>query len=57
MQHEICNTGSGWVKIANEEDVALTSRGENKGKAKKGASSYGAKRNEKKKKKIWICPK
>ena len=29
VQHEIRNTGSGGVKIADEEDVALTARGKN----------------------------
>ena len=65
MQHEIRNTGSGGVKIADEEDVTLTSRGKNKGKAKKGASSDGAKGKEKLKKKdtnmskikCWACQK
>ena len=51
VHHEIQKTGGGGVKIADEEDVALTARGENKGKAKKGASSDGAKGKEKKKKK------
>lgn len=65
MQHEIWKTSSGGVKIANEEDVALTARGKNKGKAKKGASSDGAKGKKKKKKKdrdmskvkCWACQK
>ena len=46
VQHEIQKTCSGGVKIADEEDVALTTRGKNKGKAKKGASSDGAKEKE-----------
>eukprot|EP00253_Pinus_taeda_P032436 PITA_32436 len=64
-QHEIRKTGSGGVKIANEEDVALIARGKNKGTVKKGASSDGAKGKEKKKKKdtdmsnvkCWACQK
>lgn len=63
MQHEIQKTGSGVVKITDEEDVALITRGKNKGKAKKGASLDGAKGKEKKKKKgtdmskvkCWAC--
>ena len=63
VQHEIRKIDSGGVKIADQEDVALTSRGKNKRKAKKGASSYGAKGKEKKKKKdtdmskvkCWAC--
>ena len=63
MQHEIRKTGSGGVKIVDEEDVALIAREKNKGKAKKGASSDGAKGKEKKKKKdtdiskvkCWAC--
>ena len=51
MHHEIWKTGSGGVKIEYEEDVALLARGKNKGKAKKGPSSYGAKGKGKKKKK------
>lgn len=38
MQHEIQKTGSGGVKIPDEEDVALTTRGKNKGRTKKLAS-------------------
>ena len=65
VQHEIRKTDNGGVKIADEEDVALTARGKNKGKAKKGASSDGAKGREKKKKKDtdmskvkwWACQK
>ena len=64
MQHEIQKTGNGGVKIADEEDVALIAKGKNEGKAKKGASSDGAKGKEKKKKdtymskvKCWVCQK
>ena len=34
VQHEMIKTGSGEVKITDEEDVALTAKGKNKGKAK-----------------------
>ena len=65
MHHEIQKIGSGRVKITNEEDLALTAKGKNKGKAKKGAPSDGAKGKEKKKKKdtnmskvkCWACQK
>eukprot|EP00253_Pinus_taeda_P003752 PITA_03752 len=65
VQHEIQKTSSGGVKIADKEDVALISKGKNKGKAKKGASSDGAKGKEKKEKKdkdmskvkCWACQK
>eukprot|EP00253_Pinus_taeda_P032243 PITA_32243 len=63
--HEIQKTGSGGLKIVDEEYVALTARGKNKGKAMKGSSSDGAKGKEKKKKqnmdmskvKCWACQK
>ena len=51
MQHEIQNTSNGRVKIVDEKDVALTFTGKNKGKAKTGALSDGAKGKEKRKKK------
>ena len=38
MKREIRKTGSSGVKIVDEEDVALTDMGKNKGKAKKGSS-------------------
>ena len=51
VQHEIHKTINGGVKITDEEDVALTVRGKNKGKAKKEDSLYGANGKEMKKKK------
>lgn len=65
VKHEIQKNDSGGVKIKDEEDVALTARGENKGKAKKGSSSDGAMGKEKTKKKdtdmskvkCWACKK